>query len=104
MKTAIEHITDERIFKQIGKHGFTAEHHANNPQWYDKGQLIEASIKLSYTIPNDEAPFNWDEQWFTHMCKKSHQDRLIISATLLAAEWDRVDYLNRSSTNKETLK
>lgn len=97
MKTAIQLITEERIIKQIGNYGFTAEHHAKNPQWYEKGQLIEASIKLSYTIPNDEAPENWSAEWFTKLCSKPHQDRLIIAASLLASEWDRLDYLSKNN-------
>jgi len=98
MKTAVDLIKEERIIKQIGKYGFTAEHHAKNPQWYDKGQLIEASIKLSYTIPNDEAPENWSPEWFSKLCNKPHQERLIISATLLASEWDRLEYLKHNNT------
>ena len=45
MKTGIELITEERK-KQIDKHGFTAEHHVNHPEWYDRLQLEDAAINI----------------------------------------------------------
>ncbi len=33
--------------KQIEKHGFTAEHHAQHPEWYDERQLLSAATMLS---------------------------------------------------------
>jgi len=94
MKTAVELIAIERNEKQIVKHGFTAEHHANNPKWYDKGQLIEAANTLSMKeIRSCLVPFNWDAEWFQDLCSRPHQERLIIAATLLASEWDRLEYL-----------
>lgn len=91
MKTGIELMSEERQ-KQITKHGFTGEHHFNHPEWYDKHQLIEASMKLSYVIPNDEAPYNWDKDWFSHLCNRPYEERLIISGALIAAEIDRIQF------------
>ena len=92
MKTGVELIAEERQ-KQIGKYGFTGEHHAFEPKWYAKGQLVEASMRLSFTIPNDEAPENWDAAWFTNLCERNYKERLVIAAALLAAEIDRLNYL-----------
>jgi len=81
---------------QIEKHGFTGEHHANHPEWYDKGQLIEAASTLSMPVINGCAlPINWDKDWFERLIKKSHKERLIISGALLAAEIDRIIELEK---------
>lgn len=98
MKTGIELITEERQ-KQIDKHGFTAEHHAMHPEWYDKGQLIEAAHKLSFVMSNDETPENWDAEWFSNLCRRPHQERLIIAAALVASELDRLIYLINNNTD-----
>ena len=99
MKTGIELITEERQ-KQIDKHGFTAEHHAlNSKKWYKEGQLIEASIKLSYTIPYNEEPKNWDETWFNKLCNRPYKERLVIAGALIAAELDRLNYLEENNTD-----
>lgn len=92
MKTGIELMVIERNEKQIAKHGFTAEHHASHPEWYSKGQLIEAAMKLSFTIPNDETPDNWDKKWFTNLCERPYQKRLVIAGALIAAEIDRLSF------------
>lgn len=91
MKTGIELITEERQ-KQIDKHGFTAEHHAlNTDKWYKESQLIEASIKLSYVIPDKKTPKNWSKPWFSNLCDRTHKERLIIAGALIAAELDRLN-------------
>jgi len=97
MKTAVELIAIERNENQIVKHGFTAEHHANHPEWYDKGQLIEAANTLSMKdIRSCLIPLNWDQDWFTKLCKRPYQERLIIAAALIASEWDRLEYLQNN--------
>lgn len=93
METGLGLIANERYHKQILKHGFTGEHHATHPEWYSKGQLIEASMKLSYEVPNDEAPENWDKDWFSKLCVKTHIERLIISGALICGELDRLIWL-----------
>ena len=92
MKTGIELIADERQ-KQIDKHGFTGEHHANHPEWYEQNQLIEASMKLSFIIADDETPKNWDKEWFTNLCQRNSVERLIIAGALIAAELDRLKFI-----------
>src|SRR5690242_661331 len=78
----VELIADERQH-QIDKHGFTAEHHAKHPEWYDKGQLVEAANTLTMiVIKSCMVPINWDIEWFKKLCEKPYQERLIISSAL----------------------
>jgi hypothetical protein len=96
MKTGIELIAIERQ-KQIDKHGFTGEHHALHPEWYEDGQLISAAHMLSdydkdgdvSYLYRDMPPFNWDKEWWQRMCDKPKLERIIISGALFAAEIDR---------------
>lgn len=98
MKTGIELITEERIIKQINKYGFTAQHHALHPEWYDKVQLIEAANTLSMTeIKSCLVPLNWNIIWFEKLCKKSHKERLIIAGALISAELDRLNYIEENN-------
>lgn len=94
MKTGIELITEERQ-KQIDKHGFTGEHHANHPKWYDKNQLIYAArfLALPDLTYTDWVPTNWDRKWFKDLCLRSHEERLKIAGALIAAEIDRLQKL-----------
>ncbi|WP_119792060.1 hypothetical protein [Flavobacterium anhuiense] len=102
MKTGIELITEERQ-KQIYKHGFTAEHHAlNSEKWYDKDQLVKASIYLlePETSPEDlqnKIPFNWDKDWFINLNSREFKERLIIAGALIAAELDRLHFIEENN-------
>lgn len=97
METGVQLIADERQFKQIEKHGFTAEHHAINPQWYDKGQLLFAANALS--LPDNDfgrfayMPEGWDGDWFLKLMLKSYKRRLAMAGAFIAAELDRLIYL-----------
>lgn len=93
MQTGLERIAFQRNDKQIKKHGFTGEHHANHPEWYDKGQLIDASVKLSRKEAFTVEPKNWDSNWWIDLCLKPYIERLAISASFLAAEIDRLTYI-----------
>lgn len=96
MKSGIELIQAERQ-KQIDKYGFTGEHHANHPEWYDKGQLIEAAHTLTMpTIVSCFVPVNWNADWFERLCKRPHEERIVIAAALLAAEIDRRNHLPKT--------
>lgn len=94
MKTGIELFTEERQ-KQISKHGFTGEHHALHPEWYDENQLVQASQYLSLQNLNHSSwhPKNWDSEWFKNLCYRPYRERLAISGALLAAELDRLNKL-----------
>lgn len=98
MNTGVQDIAEERQVKQIEKHGFTAEHHAKNPQWYDKGQMAYAARLLSW--PDDSeirnyyhCPDNWNAKWFSNLIDKPYLRRLAIAGALLASEIDRIKYL-----------
>ncbi|MEF9476766.1 hypothetical protein OWR28_02485 [Chryseobacterium sp. 1B4] len=74
-KTGVELIAEERQ-KQIGKHGFTAQHSIEHPEWYDKEQLAYAAHSL-LSLEGKPAmyikePDNWDKEWFIRILKK-HQ-------------------------------
>ena len=104
MKTGIELMADERQIKQIEKHGFTAEHHAKHPEWYDKGQLVFGATLLS--LKDDDPlrkellyPENWDKEWFLDLMMKPYMRRLIIAGSFLAAELDRCIYLETTPAN-----
>lgn len=100
-KTGVQLIADERQFKQIERHGFTAEHHANNPQWYANGQLISAAHMISEYDADDEIsylyrdmpPLNWDKEWWQRLCDQPKMDRLIMAGAFIASEIDRLNYL-----------
>lgn len=99
METGLEKIAFQRNEKQIKKHGFTGEHHANHPEWYDKGQLVYAAFSLSkeksasYSTRHNY-PENWDSQWWIDLCMKPYIERLAIAGSFLAAEIDRLQFLN----------
>lgn len=109
MKTGIELITEERQ-KQIDKHGFTAEHHANNPQWYEENQLSHASELLLHPDTEDLVrpmalkgtfyPTNWNKEWFVNLMNKSEKERLIIAGALIAAELDRLEYIENQTVEQ----
>lgn len=91
------HICKERL-KQIEKHGFTGEHHANHPEWYENGQLQQAAHgMLAHELYEqaevyDQTPQGWDEKWWEDLCNRSNEERLIISGSFSAAEIDRRVY------------
>jgi hypothetical protein len=96
MKSGIEQIQAERQ-KQIDKYGFTGEHHAQHPEWYDKGQLIEAARTLTMPkILSVFVPINWDAEWFERLCQRPFQERIVIAAALLASELDRQNNLPKN--------
>lgn len=82
--------------KQIKKHGFTAEHHVNHPEWYENNQLKKATVSILFpeTI-HAETPENWDQEWFTNLMNRSNKERLIIAGALIAAEIDRITELEK---------
>lgn len=97
MKTGIELIAEERQ-KQIEKYGFTGEHHANHPEWYNDDQLIKAAFVITINELSDESirtslPLNWNLEWFSELCKKPLIERLTIAGALIAAEIDRIQNL-----------
>lgn len=96
-KTGIQLIADERHENQIKKHGFTGEHHAQHPEWYDKGQLPYAAELLISMNPvaDDQYPLNWDYTWFKDLLCRSYKERLVIAGALIASELDRLMSLGK---------
>jgi len=95
--TGIELITKERQVNQIAKHGFTAAHHANHPEWYAEGQLINAAHMISAYDPEDGltsnykefCPLNWDLEWWKRLCDEPVLRRFAMAGAFIAAEIDR---------------
>ena len=95
----IQLISAERQ-KQIEKHGFTAEHHVNHPEWYDQNQLIyAANVLAKQETRTPWTPANWDQRWFNNLVERPHRDRLIIAGALIAAELDRLDLIDKNSAD-----
>lgn len=89
--SGVELIAKERQ-KQIDKYGFTGEHHADHPEWYEEGQLLSAASVL---LKNDLSgnvyfPLNWNPHWFYNLCRRKHKERIVIAGALIAAEIDRL--------------
>lgn len=89
-------ICEER-FKQINKHGYTAQHHQDNPKYYENHQLQYASATLLMHEIEEQidleahTPEGWDEFWFAEMNGRTRERRLQMSGGMLAAELDRVN-------------
>ena len=78
--------------EQIGKHGRTPQKDiAENT----KGQLIEAALALLES-DGDLFPESWSGAICEKMLMKPYAERLIISATLIAAEYDRYDTITKN--------
>lgn len=100
MKTGVTLISEERQ-KQIHKHGFTAQHHADHPEWYDNNQLQSAAATLlmhelqeGVDVP-ENLPAGWDLDWFEDLNRRSREERLQIAGALIAAELDRLQVLKK---------
>lgn len=95
--TGIEHIAKERQ-EQIEKHGRTVE---QDVELNDEQQLKDASMILllqSEEWDEDEIPKGWDYKIWKHIIGKSEIERLTIAGAFIAAEIDRIQYLE---TNKQ---
>lgn len=67
---------------------------------------IAAQILSTFKISMDaefSPPFGWDEEWWVRLCRKPYMERLAISAALLMAEIDRVDFMNKKGIDFDTL-
>jgi hypothetical protein len=94
MKTGIELIAQERQ-KQIDKHGFTGQHHADHPEWYNYQLQHAATTLMMHEFEEvvdtvDHLTDGWDQEWFDRLNAKSRKQRLIIAGASIAAELDRL--------------
>lgn len=95
----IDLIAKERQ-KQIDKYGFTGEHHASHPEWYDADQIAKAAGRLildEFPGVSEPTPLNWDKNHFLDMMQRSKKERLVIAGALIAAELDRLEQLESKS-------
>lgn len=87
-KTGIELIAQERK-EQIEKHKHTV---LGDHQYFYDGQLREAACQIltedAFCIPD-----NWPVEQFIKMRGKSYKERLIIAGALIAAEIDRLNFI-----------
>lgn len=101
MKTGIELIAQERQ-EQLTKHGRTVESDVENNNYSQLSNaakiLIDQPVHVDYDEETyvDVVPFKWDEKLFTKMKHKSYLDRLIISGALIAAEIDRINFIDQN--------
>lgn len=95
MKSGIELIAAERQ-EQIEKHGYTIE---NDFTMNGLCQLAEAAtglLHVEFEQRRRVRPLGWDELLWEKMCRKDYEERVVISAALLAAERDRLNYNNKT--------
>lgn len=95
--TGIKLIAQERK-EQIEKHGNTV---LDDVQYNDGFQLSHAASVLSQFGLNSEPeeillrkiPNTWYKERWLKMCRKPFEERLTIAGALIAAEIDRLNYL-----------
>ena len=92
MKTGIELISQERE-EQLTKHNRTIEKDVlENPDC----QLMSGVVELITLHIADDLPIGWNDELCKKMCNKSYKERLIIAGALLAAEIDRLNYIEEN--------
>lgn len=99
MKTGTQLIADERI-EQIAKHGRTVEQDVEINSGFEK-PLTKAAAALTVEYGNALAaeamkPEGWNIEIWKKMMAKPYKERLVIAGALIAAEIDRLDYINNS--------
>lgn len=101
MKTGIELIAEERA-EQLGKHGRTVEKDVQENQDFQLsiGATRLISRILFFEISDQQPPDGWDYGAYLRMCSKSFKERLVIAGALLAAEIDRLQFIE-NNTNKQ---
>ena len=88
--------------EHFSKHNRTIESDAKENQ---SGQLIEGAMTLLQKKFKHNrqviAPEGWDQEIFERMASKPYEERLIIVGSLVAAEYDRVQFGSEPSEGKE---
>jgi hypothetical protein len=76
--------------EQITKHGRTIRWDIDRNR---SRQLVSAAVMLTHpsTTSFDVPPMGWEQEWWNRIRSKPYQERLIIAAALLTAEYDRLD-------------
>jgi hypothetical protein len=112
-KTGIELISEERQ-EQLGKHGRTIQkdveinhgHYELEGEKMYSPQLPHAALLLLYQdnqelmrpniLDGSFMPHGWDKTIWLKMANKPYKERLIIAGALIAAEIDRLQYLQKT--------
>jgi len=93
MKTGIELIAKERQ-EQIEKHGYNIDHDMYQFNICPVSPLRQAAIAaIGEGLESRAWPDGWSEDRINHIKNKSYKDRLIIAGALLAAEIDRIEFI-----------
>lgn len=103
--TGIELIAKERE-EQINKHGYTKE----QDLMYQSNELLQATSGIlglprtgtkstvSMSIMSLTPPTGWDKFIWAKMCSKPYKERLIIAGALIAAELNRLNAIEDTTT------
>jgi hypothetical protein len=89
MKTGIELIAAERQ-EQIMKHHRSTKYDVN---YNTDAQLRIGAVRLQQDRNDAEPPDGWDTALWEKIIAKPLKERLIIAGALIAAEIDRLQYL-----------
>lgn len=94
MKTGIELIADERG-EHFTKHGRTIEgdYYDNDSEELRMAAAALIGNEMKDGIYLGKFPTVWDQEICRHMAEKSYKERLIIAGALIAAEIDRLQYI-----------
>jgi len=80
------------VLKERSEHKYSLAH---DKLHNDKFQLLDAAKKLLFAEFKDTnasfEPYEWEGKIWWKMLNKSYRERLVISASLLLAEIDRID-------------
>lgn len=96
METGIDLIAKERK-EQIEKHGRTIEQDVmyNDNEQLAIGAEMLLAVEHEVGIDSESFPYGWDKETCNYMLSKSYKERLIIAGALIAAELDRLIYLEK---------
>lgn len=102
--TGAELITKERN-EQLEKHNITVEADAKfnsnpigkNPDLFPLMAGVDALIGQNW----NSIPEHWDYKKFEKAMEKPYKERLIIAGAMIAAEIDRVQYIEEKKANEE---
>ena len=99
--TGIELIAKERK-EQLEKHGISVKNDAqfnSMMQFNGLGPLPIAAIGL-IDDSFQHVPMHWDKKRLDKMRKKQYKERLIIAGAFIAAELDRIQFIDDQKTEK----
>lgn len=91
--SSISKIAQERL-EHSSKHGHLIYDDVENNK---DAELLHAALALLGGL--GEYPKKWDKKLCKKMESKPHEEKLIIAASLLAAEYDRLKYLEKYGDN-----